>query len=50
MLIIYVNDMIITRNDSKEIVELKKRMFENFEMKDMENFKYFLRNEVLGSK
>ena len=33
-LVIYVDDMVITRNDAKEINELKRWLFREFEMKD----------------
>lgn len=40
-LIIYV-DMIITGNDAGEIMSLKKRLSQEFEMKDLGRLKYFL--------
>ncbi|GJU84678.1 putative ribonuclease H-like domain-containing protein [Tanacetum coccineum] len=49
-LIIYVDDMIITRNDKEEITKLKKNLFTEFEMKDLGRLKYFLVIEVLRSK
>ena len=49
-LIIYVDDMIIIANDVEEIKELKKKLFLEFEMKDLGNLKYFLGIEVLRSK
>ena len=49
-LVIYVDDMVITGNDAKEIDDLKGRLFLEFEMKDLENLKYFLGIEVLRSK
>lgn len=49
-LVIYVDDMVITRNDTEEIDELKRRLFLEFEMKDLGNLKYFLGIEVLRSK
>ena len=42
--------MIITSNDLEEIAKLKGKLFKEFEMKDLENFKYFLGIEVLRSK
>ena len=42
--------MIITGNDEKEIIELKEKLFKEFEMKDLGNRKYFLGIEVLRSK
>ena len=49
-LVIYVDDVVITRNDSEEISELERRLFLEFEMKDLGNLKYFLRIEVIRSK
>ena len=49
-LIIYINDMIITGNDAREIEELKKKLSLEFEMKDLSNLKYFLGIQVLRSK
>lgn len=49
-LIIYVDDMIITGNDENEIQSLKRRLFGEFEMKDLGNLKYFLGIEVLRSR
>ena len=49
-LIIYVDDMIITGNNEEEIADLKGKLFQEFEMKDLGNLKYFLGIEVLRSK
>ena len=49
-LVIYVDDMVITGDDTKEIDDLKGRLFLEFEMKDLGNLKYFLGIEVLKSK
>ena len=49
-LIIYVDDMVITGDDTDEIQILKKRLSGEFDMKDLENLKYFLGIEVLRSK
>lgn len=49
-LIIYVDDIVITGDDSDEIQRLKKSLFTEFEMKDLGNLKYFLGIEVLRSQ
>src|SRR6187200_855126 len=49
-LIIYVDDMIITGNDEKEMTTLKEKLFTEFEMKNLGRLKYFLGIEVLRSK
>ena len=49
-LIIYVDNMVIIGNNEREIKELKKKLFMEFEMKDLGNLKYFLGIEVLRSK
>lgn len=49
-LIIYVDDMIITGDDTEEITRLRKHLFTKFEMKDLGGLKYFLGIEVLRSK
>ena len=49
-LINYVDDMVITGNNEEETSDLKKKLFMEFEMKDLENLKYFLGIEVLRSK
>nr|GEU33583.1 putative ribonuclease H-like domain-containing protein [Tanacetum cinerariifolium] len=48
-LIIYVDNMVITENDEEEIKRLKEGLFTEFEMKDLENIKYFFGIEVLRS-
>ena len=48
-LIIYVDDMIITGDDSDEIVKLEKNLSAEFEMKSLGDLKYFLGVEVARS-
>ena len=49
-LLIYVDDMIITGNDSVEIKKLRENLSQEFEMKDLGDLKYFLGIEVMRSK
>ena len=46
-MIIYVDDMIITGMTQKKIERLRGSLFQEFEMKDLRNLKYFLGIEVL---
>lgn len=48
-MIIYVDDIIIIKDDKVELSELKKKLFQVFEMKNLERLKYFLWIEVLRS-
>jgi Reverse transcriptase (RNA-dependent DNA polymerase) len=50
VLIIYVDDMIITGDDHVEIKELETRLSKEFEMKNLGGLKYFLGIEVSRSK
>lgn len=50
ILIIYVNDMIMTINDTKEIENLKKYLASEFNMKNLEGLKHSLGIEVTRSK
>ncbi|KAM1164645.1 hypothetical protein ACFX13_024764 [Malus domestica] len=50
VLIIYVDDMIVTGDDQKEIQCLQKYLAIEFEMKELGELKYFLRIEVARSK
>ena len=45
-LIVYVDDMIVTRNDIEEIKALKEYLSKEFEMKDLRSLKYFLGIEM----
>ena len=49
-LIIYVDDMIITGDNNKEIIELQEHLSKEFEMKNLGGLKYFLGIEVARSK
>ncbi|KAK9924142.1 hypothetical protein M0R45_032529 [Rubus argutus] len=49
-LIVYVDDMIVTGDDLKEMNELQKYLSTEFEMKDLGQLKYFLGIEVARSK
>ncbi|KAK9065205.1 hypothetical protein SSX86_016588 [Deinandra increscens subsp. villosa] len=49
-LIIYVDDMIVTGDDGDEILQLKKNLSAEFEMKNLGRLKYFLGIEVLRSQ
>jgi Reverse transcriptase (RNA-dependent DNA polymerase)/Integrase core domain len=50
VLIIYVDDMIITGDDQDEIGRLEERLSEEFEMKNLGGLKYFLGIEVVRTK
>jgi Reverse transcriptase (RNA-dependent DNA polymerase) len=50
VLIIYVDDMIITGNDEAEMKKLEEKLSHEFEMKNLGRLKYFLEIEVMRSK
>ncbi|KAL4034485.1 hypothetical protein IC575_003132 [Cucumis melo] len=50
VLIVYVDDIVLSGNDTDEIVQLKKNMGFEFEIKDLGNLKYFLGMEIARSK
>jgi hypothetical protein len=50
VLIVYVDDMVLTGDDPSEIEDLKKHLATKFEMKDLGELKYFLGIEVARSK
>ena len=50
LLVVYVDDIVITRNDSKGISSLKSFLHSQFHTKDLGMLKYFLGVEVLRSK
>lgn len=47
--IVYVDDMVVTGNDSNEIAALQKSLVTEFELKDLEHLKYFLGIKVARS-
>ena len=49
-LIVYVDDMIITCNDTEEVAKLKKQLAAKFEIKSLGWLKYFLGIRVAQSK
>ena len=50
LLVVYVDDIVITRNDSKGILSLKSFSHSQFHTKDLGILKYFLGVEVMRSK
>lgn len=50
VLIVYVDDIVLSRDDIAEITRLKKKMADEFEIKDLGNLKYFLGMEVAKSR
>ncbi len=49
VIIIYVDDLIITGDNDADIFDLKKLLKQNFEMKDLGELRYFLGIEVIQS-
>ncbi|XP_038889357.1 uncharacterized mitochondrial protein AtMg00810-like [Benincasa hispida] len=50
VLIIYVDDIVLPVDNDDEIMRLKTKMVEEFEIKDLGKLRYFLRMEVVRSK
>ena len=50
ILLVYVDDIIMTGSDSKEIRHLEHRLAQEFAVKSLEQLKYFLGIEVAHSK
>nr|CAN66727.1 hypothetical protein VITISV_041956 [Vitis vinifera] len=50
ILIVYVDDIILSGNDMEELQNLKKYLSEEFEVKNLGNLKYFLGMEVTRSR
>ena len=49
LLIIYVDDIVVTRDDKEKIAHLKRLLAQEFEIKDLSKLRYFLRTEVTRS-
>ncbi len=49
VIVIYVDDLIITRDSDVDIFDLKKLLKQNFKMKDLGELRYFLGIEVIQS-
>lgn len=50
IILVYVDDLLITGNSSSLIQEAKATLNQNFNMKDLGNLRYFLGIEILKSK
>ena len=50
ILIVYVGDIILVRDDLKELARLKGFLAQEFEIKDLGQLRYFLGMEVVRTK
>lgn len=50
ILIVYVDDIVITKNDEMKMTQLKRNLAKEFEIKDLGFLKYFLGIEVARSR
>ena len=50
ILIVYVDDIVLTGDDCDELAKLKKKLAEEFEIKDLGALKYFLGMEFARSR
>lgn len=50
VLIVYIDDIILTSSDVEEIIQLKKNLSLEFEIKDLRQLRYFLRWILPGQK
>ena len=50
VLIVYVDDIVLSADVQTYISQLKQRMSDEYEIKDLGNLKYFFRMEVTRSK
>lgn len=50
IILVYVDDLLITRNDMDMINDLKGVLNQNFKMKDLGDLRYFLGIEILRSQ
>lgn len=46
ILIVYVDKIILTRDDSEEVIKLKRLLATEFEIKDLGALRYFLGMEI----